>query len=121
MMAEYRWGDILPSEQDAGFPSYRWGDRLPMEQFAQPQPQAQPQMQPMGLGGPQASQPQQEEQPNFLQRMLNPTTLAGLAGFESAFRGGNAFPAMEHGWKIGQAQEDARKKAVQEAAIKAML
>lgn len=101
-MAEYRWGDVLPIEQGGQATTTGWGGTVTP---ARPQQEAEP----------------PEGRRNLLEQILNPMTLAGLSGFESAWRGGNAFPAMEHGWKIGQAQEDARKKAVQEAALKAML
>lgn len=101
-MADYRWGDVLPIEQGGGQATTTgWGGQV------QPAPQQQPQ--------PQA------DQPNFLQRLLNPQVMAGLAGFESAFRGGNAFPAMQKGMEMGMQQEEARRQAVQRAALQNLL
>lgn len=81
---------------------YQWGDVLPIEQ--------------------QGGQPQQQASNGGLfDQLFNPMTMAGLAGMESAWRGGNAFPAMQSGMQMGLQQEQARRQAVQQAAIQNML
>lgn len=65
----------------------------------------------------------QQSGPNqsFLQQLLNPTVMAGLAGMESAWRGGSASEGMQTGLKTGLAQQAAQRQQAQQAAISNML
>lgn len=59
--------------------------------------------------------------PSFLQQLINPTVMAGLAGLESAWRGGSASEGMQTGLKTGLAQQAAQQQQAQRAAIAKML
>lgn len=112
---------------------YAWNDVLPIE-AAQPSspsvpPPSSPSAQPMGFGGgglpPQTAQAAaQPQQPTFMDqlrsRLLNPLTLAGLAGLESASRGGSAFEGISKGMQTGMAFDQMRDSEAQKQRVQAL-
>ena len=108
--------------QMAGPRDYAWNDALPIEEAVR-SGAATPTAAPMGGGG-LGGNPDQPK-PSFLDQILspimNPLTMAGMAGLEASMRGDSAFPAMRAGQAIGAQHQETQRQAMQQAALKAML
>lgn len=114
----HRWGQPVARDH------YQWDDVLP------PEAGGGPMMRPPSMMGATAAQPQPtpsmqprqgQAQPSFMDdlkaRLLNPLTLAGLAGLESSARGGSAFEGINRGMQTGAAFEAQRQSEAQKAAV----
>lgn len=114
----HRWGQPVARDH------YQWDDVLP------PEAGGGPMMRPPSMMGATATQPQPAQpmqprqgqaQPSFMDdlkaRLLNPLTLAGLAGLESSARGGSAFEGINRGMQTGAAFEAQRQSEAQKAAV----